>query len=111
MDMTYDALRFWLEITVLISVVANTVYTFISNKQKANKTAINDMSKDINTLVRRVDGQANQLNNAPTHQDLSRMYERMNSVGNKLEKMSGVIEGMATQLSLINEHLINGGKR
>lgn len=109
--MDYDALRFWLEIIVLIAVVANTFYTFISNRHKANKTAIDDVNSSVSDLVSRVDKMEVTLHGSPSHEDLSRMYERMNNVGNKLEKMSGAMEGMATQLSLINEHLLNGGKR
>lgn len=109
--MTGEILQLWLSILVLILTIANLVYTWFNIRHKATKENINDLTEVTNNLVRRVSVLEDRSRTAPTHDDLGKLYEKVNSFGGKLENVSGTLEAIKGQLALINEHLINGGKR
>lgn len=109
--MTGENLQLWLSILVLILTVVNLVYTWFNIRHKATKENIDDLTDVTNNLVRRVSVMEERYRTAPTHNDLGKLYDKVNSFGGKIENVSGTLEAIKGQLALINEHLINGGKR
>lgn len=109
--MTGEDLQLWLSILVLILTMVNLLYTWFNARHRATKKNINDLADETNNLVHRVSVMEERYRRAPTHEDLGKIYEKVNSFGGKIENVSGTLEAIKGQLSLINEHLINGGKR
>lgn len=106
-----ELLQLWLNIIVLLCLLANTFYTWITIRNKANKAAIDELSVEVSTLKTSVKVLENHRENAPTHTDMGGLYNRVNEVNGKLENVTGSLDGIKTQLSLITEHLIRGGKQ
>lgn len=118
MALDYDFLRLALQVLQLVGLVALGVYTHISSKSKANAGAINALRKDteetyksledrLSRCERRSDVFETHLSGAPTHQDLSKMYDRLNDVAEDLSGVSGQMTALSHQLSMVNQYLLN----
>ncbi|TBW58543.1 DUF2730 family protein [Marinobacter halodurans] len=118
LPVNYEAAKFWMGFVQLAGLVALFIYTHITNKSKANASAINavrqDMEEDNDRLEqrlaraeRRQDVFESRLEGAPTHQDLSRVYERLNDVAEDLSGVSGQMRALSHQLSMVNQYLLN----
>ncbi|MDO8933543.1 MAG: hypothetical protein Q7U97_14210 [Rhodocyclaceae bacterium] len=65
----------------------------------------------------RLDGHVEQIaklekgaGDAPTHDDLGRLHEKINDVGKGVSHLAGEMTGVKNLLNTINEHLLRGGK-
>lgn len=114
----YEAARFWMGFLQLAGLAALFAYTHITNKSKANTTAINVVREDLEDhhrqleervarSERRQDVFESKLDGAPTHQDLSRVYGRLNDVAEDLSGVSGQMRALSHQLSMVNNYLLN----
>ena len=109
--MTGTEVQLWLNIIVMVLAISNMAYTWLSVRHKVNKAAIEQLTDEVILLGNRISVLEHQARSFPTHTDIGRVYERINNVGGKLEKVIGTLEAMTNQLSLVNEHLMSGGKR
>ncbi|WP_328184643.1 DUF2730 family protein [Marinobacter sp. OP 3.4] len=118
LEFNYEAARFWMGFIQLVALVALFIYTHLTNKSKANASAINtvrgDMEQQYDHLEERVsrserrqDVFESKLDGAPTHQDLSKVYERLNDVAEDLSGVSGQMRALSHQLSMVNQYLLN----
>ncbi|KMQ74016.1 DUF2730 family protein [Marinobacter subterrani] len=118
LEFDYEAAKFWMGFIQLAGLVALFVYTHITNKSKANASAINTVRGDleqqydhleerVSRTERRQDVFESKLDGAPTHQDLSRVYERLNDVAEDLSGVSGQMRALSHQLSMVNQYLLN----
>jgi len=112
--MDYDAGRFWFDVAQLILTSLIGVYVYFSNRHRVTNSRIGALEKDVDT---RLDDHANRItkmeatiDKAPTHDDLSKLYERLNSISGKLESVNGQVGGITRNVDLISQHLLNGGK-
>jgi cbb3-type cytochrome oxidase subunit 3 len=110
MELDYNAMKFWFDVFLSICLLASILHNWISNKSRVNKKEIEQVNDAVLKLKDRVVQVEGQMKNAPTHTDLSNIYNRINGVSQDISEMSGAMKAMTSQLSLINEHLLNGGK-
>ncbi len=114
----YSAAKFWMGVLQLLGLAALAVYTHVTNKSKANAGAINTVRRDmenacshleerISRSERRQDVFESRLEGAPTHQDLSKVYDRLNDVAEDLSGVSGQMRALSHQLSMVNQYLLN----
>lgn len=114
----YEAARFWMGFLQILGLVALFVYTHITNKSKANASAINTVRGDMEATYdhleervvrceRRQDVFESRMDGAPTHQDLSKVYDRLNDVAEDLSGCSGQMRALSHQLSMVNSYLLN----
>jgi hypothetical protein len=47
------------------------------------------------------------MDGAPTHHDLSKVYDRLNDVAEDLSGVSGQMRALSHQLSMVNSYLLN----
>jgi len=92
-------------------VVGNFLYTWITNRTKANGAAINRVETDLNEVVRRVDLLEQKVEAAPTHDDVDRIYRRIDDINGEMKQMHGEISGSTSTLNLIHDYLLNKGGR
>ena len=89
-----------------------------ANKSKANASAINTVRGDMEATYdhleervvrceRRQDVFESRMDGAPTHQDLSKVYDRLNDVAEDLSGCSGQMRALSHQLSMVNSYLLN----
>lgn len=118
MRFDYEAARFWMGFIQLAGLVALFIYTHLTNKSKANASAINTVRGDLEQQYdhleervtrseRRQDVFESKLDGAPTHQDLSKVYDRLNDVAEDLSGVSGQMRALSHQLSMVNQYLLN----
>lgn len=50
------------------------------------------------------------LENLPTHENIGKVYERINAVHGAVEKLTGVISGIKSSLEMIHEYLLKERK-
>lgn len=114
----YDAAKFWMGVLQLVALAALFVYTHITSKSKANASAINTVRQDmegvyghleerVSRTERRLDVFESRIESAPTHQDLSKVYDRLNDVAEDLSGVSGQMRALSHQLSMVNQYLLN----
>lgn len=114
----YSAAKFWMGLLQLAGLVALGIYTHVTNKSKANASAINTVRGDMETAYdhleervvrceRRQDVFESKQENAPTHSDLSKVYDRLNDVAEDLSGVSGQMRALSHQLSMVNQYLLN----
>lgn len=114
----YEAARFWMGFLQILGLVALFVYTHVTNKSKANASAINTVRGDMEATYdhleervvrceRRQDVFESRMDGAPTHQDLSKVYDRLNDVAEDLSGCSGQMRALSHQLSMVNSYLLN----
>ena len=114
-DIDYKALSFYLQLANSLGVVLVAIYAWISNRHKANASAIKEVSdsilEDMSVIEARFARIESEIKHLPTHNDMGAVYERINTVAETLSALSGEIRQMNAGLKLIHTHLLskNGG--
>jgi len=117
-QLDYSAAKLTLDIAQVAGLIALGIYQHITSKSKANASAINKVRHDledsqgkleerISRAERRQDVFESRMESAPTHADLSKVYDRLNDVAEDLSGVSGQMRALSHQLSMVNQYLLN----
>lgn len=114
--MDYEALRFWFDVFQLLLTGVVAVYVWLTSRHRVTTSAIRKLEEDVD---QRLDNQGDRLTRVeqvveslPRHKDIGQVYDRLNALHGQLQKLTGTVGGVARQLELVNDHLLNrGGKR
>ena len=100
----YKAYQFWLAVAVALEGIVVGVYTWVSNRDKAQAEDIKEVKGDLQKLETRVTRlEAGSI----SHEDLSKVYDRINDVGNAVSGLDEAITGLRESVGLIHQHLLN----
>lgn len=114
MEPDYKALSFWWMVGQTLFVSALALYTWISNRQKANSSAIerlrDDLTSDLNELDDRVIRVETNILHLPTHEDVGRLHTRINETNESLKHIDGKLTQIDHTTKMINEYLLDRGK-
>jgi len=99
----YSSWQFWLDVAQIIALLVMAVYTHLANRSKANKGTIELLSDRVGKLEADV-------SHLPDHNDIGALHDKVNGVSNTVSTINGQLVAINHTLSLINEHLINGGR-
>ncbi len=142
--MNYDALEFWLKVLNLVGTILVGIYVWWTNRNRVTNTRITEIEKGAGKQLRelredtahridhmdeaiehRLDLYGNQLAqleahrmNAPGHNDLKRLHERIDGFSSDIARLEGnfvgAINGITGQLAgvqrtvdLLNDYLLN----
>jgi len=86
-----------------IAMMVLTYWMWISDRRAARKE---ETDTQFATLTQRLTVAEQQIANAPDHDDLSRIYARMEEMSTKLSTIAGEFSGLNRTLSLLHEHLL-----
>lgn len=111
MDLDYNAMKFWFDAFLSICLLASIIHNWVSNKHRVNKEEIEEVGEALIKLTGRVLQVETQMKSAPTHIDLSNIYNRINDMSGDVSEMAGSFKAMTTQLTLINQHLLSKGNK
>lgn len=111
MDLDYNAMKFWFDVFLSLCLVASIIHNWITNKHRVNKEEIEQVNGAVIELTGRVLRVETQMKSAPTHTDLSNIYNRINGMSGDVSEMAGSVKAMTTQLTLINQHLLSKGNK
>ena len=98
-ELDYSSLQFWFDIAQTLVMIFVAIYTYMANRTKANKQAIEDMGERVSKLETEVE-------HLPDHDDIGALHNKVNGVSDTVSTISGQLSAMNNTLSLINEHLI-----
>jgi hypothetical protein len=110
MELDYDAMKFWFDVFLSICLVASLIYNWIDKKSRVNKAEIEVLTSEMIAINNRLLVVEADMRAMPSHEDLGRLYERINGMSADVSEMAGAIKAMTNQLSMINQHLISEGK-
>jgi septation ring formation regulator EzrA len=107
----FQALDFWWSVlqTVILAFVA--FYTYLTNRSKANRAAIDRLDSRVTQIAERVTLVENDLRHLPTQDDIKRLHERMDCVSAEMKEIKGEFSTARRTLDMIHEHLLNTAHR
>lgn len=106
--------KFWSfvwDIITTIVVVVLAIYTWIVNRSKANRAAIDVVDEKVQKVEGRVDIIENDLSHLPTHEDLGKVHEKLNDTNKTLQELKGEWKTANKTLELINRYMIEKGDK
>ncbi|MCP3941534.1 MAG: hypothetical protein GY710_08645 [Desulfobacteraceae bacterium] len=105
----YAAWRFWVDVGQYIFGIIIAFYIWFSNRAKATDKDVQGVKKDMGKIESRVTKlEAGSI----SHDDLGKVYERMNKVSDQMSELTGTTKGIKGTVDIIQEHLLNnGGKK
>ena len=113
--MNYLALDFWWSLIQGAATGLTVLWVWLTNRQKVNSEAIeklrDNISDNVTGLDRRLIAVEKDLQRIPTHQDISKVHDRINETNENVKNMQGNLKQISRTVGLIHEHLLNGGKR
>lgn len=112
--MDYQAMTFWWMVGLTIINMATGLYLWYERRSDVNAKRLNGieekMSNSIKEFSSRLINVENDTSHAPTHNDLSKLYERMNGVehrlGERIDSVGGAVKRIegenAAQTRILN---------
>lgn len=110
-EIDYTAWRFWWDVVITLMLGVNVIYTWVVNRSKANASAIKSVDNRVSKLDSRVGRLESDIHHLPSHDDLGAIHEKVNDVAKGMEGLRGELSAINRTLGLINEHLLNGGRK
>jgi hypothetical protein len=109
--MNYEALKIWIDLAQFILMIGLSLIIHRSNKKQVEKD-------DVIAIEARLTRMETDTKHAPTHSDLSKLYERMagtehrlseriESVGGSVKRLEGESAAQTRILNLVYESLVN----
>jgi uncharacterized protein YoxC len=101
----YRALGFWWDIlqTAILTFVA--IYTWLVNRTKANRKAINSVNEKVDGLHNRVTVIEHELEHVPGDQAVSGIHKRIDQVGQGVRHLEGEMKQVNHTLHLIQQQM------
>ena len=111
MDM--EVIKFGFQVIQFLLTGGVMVYVYLVNKDKVTNDRIERLEDD---LDEKLDGQGERIakletraDGQPTHEDLSKLHEKINTVSKDISNLSGQFIGVNTLLQTIHRHLMKQG--
>lgn len=105
----YENFRMIFDVIQALTIVALFVYTWISNKNKANQSAINLVDTRVSDLGNRTSSLETRMDHMPSDQHIQDIHEKINELAKCQAESLGEQKATTRQLEQINEHLLKGG--
>lgn len=113
MDLDYKALTFAHQIGNSFGLIAFGIYSWISNRHKANTTAIETINKSIvedrTSIEKRFTQLEADIKHALTHDDLELVYQRINEMASTLSNLEGHFSQINQGVTMIHQYLLDQG--
>lgn len=121
MNVDYSAVRFYLDLMILLLVSCHSGFTIWDRRNKVTQEAVTKLREDVHTEVeklradldlrrRRIDESMDalreKLSDAPTRMDLTRLYEAIGDVSQLANELRGTVQSLQNTMHLINQHLL-----
>jgi len=103
-----DWWRLGVSIAAFLLAAAANVYAWWATKSKARRDEVDD---ELDALRERVQVVERDLHHSPSQHQIQELHNRIGDVHGELKQMSGKLDGINRLADLMNEHLMNEGRR
>lgn len=108
MDM--EVVKFGFQVLQFLLTGGLAFYVYMSNKDKVTNDRITVLEKDIDVKLdehsERIAKVEVSAEKSPTHDDLSKLHEKINEVAGGMRRLEGELAGMTRTLQLIHETMM-----
>jgi len=111
MEWDWAALKFLLDLGTATGVVGVGVYSWWVGRNHATRSAIDSVGERVSCVEDRVACVERDMRHLPTSAHIADLHDRIATLGGDLREIKGALQGLARAVDLINEHLINQGRR
>ena len=101
--MNFDS-KFWLDLVQSVVMAGITLWMWASNRRAAQKKEVDEK---LAGLGERITVTEQKIDNGPDHDDIKRIYDRMDDIGGELKQLVGEFQGVNRTLQLLHEHLLS----
>jgi len=109
--MDAESIKIALQATNMMGTFALGVWLYIERRGDKTNERVDELGKKVVVIDKDLTDIKAALRNSPTHADLSKIYEKINSVNTAVNTLSGEFSGLKSLLNLIHEHLLNGDNK
>lgn len=107
--------NFYIQAAQFLLTIGGFIWLAISNKQKANASAINSLREAVDDETEKLGNRLTrleaQMEHMPGHEDLGDIHSRVNETAQRLTSMEGELKQMNHTIHLMHQHLMNGGNK
>ncbi|WP_178860799.1 hypothetical protein [Thiomicrorhabdus cannonii] len=126
MSVDYEFWKFWMAVANFIGTVILAAYIFVTSRSRVNTERIDKLEKHTDDRIDRLEQHVHQHigdhdkrlerveernKHMPTHEDLKQVHEKINRVSDGVSAIDGRLSGMDKNLTMIQEFLMNEGKK
>lgn len=102
--MDHELLKFWFDVVQSFAMGGITLWMWAANRRAARKAEVDEKLAKLNDRVTVAEGR---IESAPDHDDLKRIYDRMDDVSGELKSLVGEFQGVRRTLELLHQHLLD----
>lgn len=106
MDDYVEIAKFALQVLQLVSIVGVGIYTWIVNRTKANKDAIEEVRAALNVLASEHKQLETEVAAMPGHEEIALLHEKINDVSSGVSHIRGELTGIGRTSSQILEVML-----
>ena len=113
--MDYALIRLFIDIVQFVITGGVGIYVYVVNRHRVTATRIAQLEQNLDL---RLDDYGERLarleqdaRHAPSHDDLKRVHQRLDTVSGELKQLNGEFAGARRTLELIHEFLLNHPSR
>ena len=100
------ALRFVFDVVLTLALGGVALYTYLVNRTKANRVAIDRQDMRIQDLSHRVTSVERDVRHLPGHTEIAALHEKVNLISNHLSTMTGEFSGVRNTLDVIHRIML-----
>lgn len=120
--MDYGVGKFWVDMIMLIWVIATALITWRVTRTRATTASIqrvdarvdavqDEMTKGLGALRADIDRLECRVGALPDHEDIGKLYSRLATVEGQLNKLIGSVDALTRQFSTIHSYLLHNKER
>jgi len=109
--MDVESIKIALQATNMMGTFALGVWLYIERRGDKTNERVDELSGKVDDIDKDLTDIKAVMRMSPTHTDLSKLYEKINTVSTAINTLSGEFTGLKNVLNLIHEHLLNGDRK
>ncbi len=104
----------WISATValvnMLGTIAVALWVWLDGRNRVTTDRVADVERRQSDADARLDVVDARLGLTPAHEDLGRVYGRLEAINAHLKELGGEVHGLVRQVAMLNQHLLDRGK-
>ncbi len=107
--MDYDTIKVWLQIINMVGTFGLGCWLYLEKRSDKTNERIDVLADKVDQLDKAVSSLQTATNGAPNHHDLSKVYDSVNRLAEKVNVVAGEIRAWGDTLRIIQNHMLSRG--